>query len=69
MKKIVYILSVALAAAACSKTESPLTTPETVDSAVSQVEFTASFGEAPVVKTQLSGTSVLWNAGDEIKIL
>lgn len=69
MKKIVYILSVALAAAACSKTESPLTTPETVDSAVTQVEFTASFGEAPVVKTQLSGTSVLWNAGDEIKIL
>ena len=69
MKKIVYILSVALAAAACSKAESPSITAETVEPNGSEVVFTASFGETPTVKTQLSGTSVLWKADDEIKIL
>ena len=69
MKKIVYILSVALAAAACSKPESPVTNPEPQEPATGKVEFTAVFGEAPVVKSELSGESVLWKAGDEISIL
>ena len=69
MKKIVYILSVALAAAACSKPESPVTNPEPQEPVTGKVEFTAVFGEAPVVKSELSGESVLWKAGDEISIL
>lgn len=69
MKKIVYILSVALAAAACSKPENPVTNPEPQEPATGKVEFTAVFGEAPVVKSELSGSSVLWKEGDEISIL
>ena len=69
MKKIVYILSVALAAAACSKPESPVTNPEPQEPVTGKVEFTAVFGEAPVMKSELSGESVLWKAGDEISIL
>lgn len=69
MKKIVYILSVALAAAACSKTEYPTNNPEPQDPMTGKVEFSATFGEAADVKSALSGTSVLWEAGDEISIL
>ena len=69
MKKIFYILSVALAAAACSKTEYPTNTPEPQEPMAGKVEFSAIFGEAPVVKSEISGTSVLWKAGDEISIL
>ncbi|MBE6251661.1 MAG: hypothetical protein E7111_08465 [Bacteroidales bacterium] len=69
MKKIVYILSVALAAAACSKTENPANNNEAQEPGAGTVEFSAVFGEAPVVKSELSGTSVLWNVGDEISIL
>ena len=69
MKKIVYILSVALAAAACSKTEYPTNNPEPQDPMTGKVEFSATFGEAPDAKSALSGTSVLWEAGDEISIL
>lgn len=69
MKKIVYILSVALAAAACSKTENPANNNEAQEPGAGTVEFSAVFGEAPVVKSELSGTSVLWNEGDEISIL
>lgn len=69
MKKIVYILSVAIAAAACSKAEYPANTPALQDPTTDKVEFSAIFGEAPVVKSEISGTSVLWKAGDEISIL
>ena len=69
MKKIVYILSVAIAAAACSKAEYPANTPAPQDPTTGKVEFSAIFGEAPVVKSEISGTSVLWKAGDEISIL
>lgn len=69
MKKIVYILSVAIATAACSKAEYPANTPAPQDPTTDKVEFSAIFGEAPVVKSEISGTSVLWKAGDEISIL
>ena len=73
MKKIVYILSVALLAAACSKAEKPAETtvdlPEPQAPATKTIVFSAAFGESPVTMTQLSGTSVLWIAGDGIKIL
>ena len=69
MKKIVYILSVAVAAAACSKAEYPANTPAPQAPTTGKVEFSAIFGEAPVVKSEISGTSVLWKAGDEISIL
>ena len=69
MKKIVYILSVAIAAAACSKAEYPANTPAPQAPTTGKVEFSAIFGEAPVVKSEISGTSVLWKAGDEISIL
>ena len=71
MKKIAYILSVILAAAACSKTERELPEnssdfQETVDNTI---KFSAVFEDAPVAKSEISGTSVLWEAGDEISIL
>ena len=69
MKKIVYILSVAIAAAACSKAEYPANTPAPQDPTTGKVEFSAIFGEAPVVKSEISGTSVLWKEGDEISII
>ena len=69
MKKIVYILSVAIAAAACSKAEYPANTPAPQDPTTDKVEFSAIFGEAPVVKSEISGTSVLWKEGDEISII
>lgn len=62
-------MSVAIAAAACSKAEKPAATPENQEPAMATVEFSAVFGEAPVVKTELSGNNVLWEANDEIKIL
>ena len=62
-------MSVAIAAAACSKAEKPAATPENQEPAMATVEFSAVFGEAPVVKTELSGNNVLWKANDEIKIL
>ena len=68
MKKIAYILSVALAAAACAKTENPANNNET-QKPTSEVVFSAVFGDAPVVKSELSGTSVLWKEGDEISII
>ena len=71
MKKIAYILSVILAAVACSKTERELPEnssdfQETVDNTI---KFSAVFEDAPVAKSEISGTSVLWEAGDEISIL
>ena len=68
MKKIAYILSVALVAAACSKTENPVNNNET-QKPTSEVVFSAVFGDAPVVKSELSGTSVLWKERDEISII
>jgi len=69
MKKIVYILSVALAAAACSKTENPADNNEAQEPVAGKVEFSAVFGESHVAKSELSGSSVLWKEGDEISIL
>ena len=68
MKKIAYILSVALVAAACSKTENPVNNNEPQQPATGEVEFSAVFDEVPV-KSELSGSKVLWKAGDEISIL
>ena len=68
MKKIAYILSVALVAAACSKTENLVNNNEP-PKPTSEVVFSAVFGDAPVVKSELSGTSVLWKEGDEISII
>lgn len=69
MKKIVCFLALALAVVACLKEKSPSDAPDAVDSELNEVVFTAAFGESPTTKTQLSGKSVLWSAGDEIKIL
>ena len=71
MKKIAYILSAVLAAAACSKTEKelPENSSDFQESVEETIEFSAVFDESPVAKSELSGTSVLWEAGDEISIL
>ena len=69
MKKIAYILSVALVAAACSKTENPVNNNEPQQPTIGEVEFSAVFDEVPVAKSELSGDKVLWKAGDEISIL
>ena len=69
MKKIAYFLSVALMAAACSKTENPVNNNEPQQPATGEVEFSAVFGEVPVAKSELSGSKVLWKAGDEISII
>lgn len=68
MKKIAYILSVVLAAAACSKTENPANINEPQQPQASKVEFSAVFDKVPV-KSELSGTKVLWKAGDKISII
>ena len=68
MKKIAYILSVALVAAACSKTENPVNNNEPQQPATGKVEFSAVFDEVPV-KSELSGSKVRWKAGDEISII
>ena len=69
MKKIAYILSVALVAAACSKTENPVNNNELQQPAIGEVKFSAVFGEEAIVKSELSGSKVLWKAGDEISII
>ncbi|MBR1632264.1 MAG: hypothetical protein IJ686_00710 [Bacteroidales bacterium] len=80
MKKIVYILSVALAAAACAKSEAPANNNNDINGngpqAAETVVFSASSEAAPsgvsispASKTSLSGSSVLWAQGDEIAIL
>lgn len=80
MKKIVYILSVALAAAACAKSEAPANNNNDINgnepSVAGTVVFSASSEAAPsgvsispASKTSLSGSSVLWAQGDEIAIL
>ena len=69
MKKIAYILSVALVAAACSKTENPVNNNEPQQPTIGEVKFSAVFDEVPVAKSELSGSKVLWKAGDEISIL
>ena len=69
MKKIAYILSVALVAAACSKTENPVNNNDLQQPAIGEVKFSAVFGEETIVKSELSGSKVLWKAGDEISII
>ena len=69
MKKIAYILSVALMAAACSKTVNPVNNNEPQQPIAGEVKFSAVFGEETIVKSELSGSKVLWKAGDEISII
>ena len=62
MKKTLLLSSLAVLAIACTKEPAA---PIAGDKAV----FDASYAEAPVVKTTLEGSKVLWAASDEISIL
>ncbi len=71
MKKVVYIISSLLVSLACSRTEHemPENNSDLQETVEDIIEFSAVFGEAAVVKSELSGTTVLWKEGDEISIL
>lgn len=61
MKKTLLLTSLAVLAIACTK--------EPVTPKGDQAVFSASFGEAPAVKTALEGTKVVWVADDAITLL